>query len=498
MPVKSEGYLLGLDIGSSSVKATVVEIASGKPVGQSQSPDHEMLISSPQLGWAEQDPELWWTHAVLAAKKCLTTVDKKKVKAIGIGYQMHGLVAVDQQLKPLRPSIIWCDSRAVDIGTTAFHDLGDQYCLTHLLNSPGNFTASKLKWVQYHEPEIYRKIYKIMLPGDYIAMRLTGEARTTNTGLSEGILWDFPSQSISQKLLDYFEFDPKLLCPPVGVFSNQGKLSKNACDELGLSPDTVVSYRAGDQPNNAFALGVVNPGEAAANGGTSGVIYSVTDRHVYDAKSRVNTFLHVNDLPNQKRNGVLLCVNGTGILNSWLHKNVSSSSYETMNQSAAQVAIGADGLLFIPFGNGAERILENKISQASLHGLDFNRHSQAHLFRAAQEGIVFAFQYGFGILAAMGVSAQTIKAGAANLFLSPVFREAFVNTMGVKLELYDTNGAIGAALGAGVGAGIYSSFTESLAGLNKQMEVVPEKEKTELYKKTYTNWKSKLDELNLL
>lgn len=496
--MKTEGYLLGLDIGSSSVKVSLIEIASGKSISHTQSPEHEMRMDAPRAGWAEQDPELWWEHVVIGIKKCLASAEDKKVVAIGIGYQMHGLVIVDQQYKPLRPAIIWCDSRAVEIGNKAFSELGHEYCLKHLLNSPGNFTAAKLKWVQLHEPSIYKKIHKVMLPGDYIALKLTGEACTTNTGLSEGVFWDFPSQTISKRLIDYFGFDSNLICLQVGVFSNQGKLSQQACHELGLSPETVVSYRAGDQPNNALALGAINPGEAAANGGTSGVIYSVTDRDVYDPKSRVNTFLHVNHQPHQKRNGVLLCVNGTGILNSWLHKNVSSSSYENMNELASKVTIGSDGLMFIPFGNGAERILENKISQASLHGLDFNRHGQAHLFRAAQEGIVFAFNFGFDILGEMGMSTKTIKAADANLFLSPLFREAFVNTMNVKLELYDTNGAIGAALGAGVGAGVYSSLNEALAGLNKRMEVNPEKAKTQEYQQAYARWKNRLSNLKLI
>lgn len=494
----NQDYLLGLDIGSSSVKAALVDSATGRPVAQAQSPEVEMAIDAPQPGWAEQDPDLWWHHTQVCIKKCLNQVDGKKVRAIGIGYQMHGLVLVDKAMKPLRPSIIWCDSRAVEIGEKALADLGEEYCLPHFLNSPGNFTASKLKWVQQNEPEIYRQIHKIMLPGDYIALKLTGQPLTTNTGLSEGIFWDFSSQSVSKKLTDYFGFAPDLLCDRVEVFSPQGKVSSKVAETLGLSSDAVVSYRAGDQPNNALALGVVNPGEAAANGGTSGVVYSVTDRDVYDPKSRVNTFLHVNDRRDQKRNGVLLCVNGTGILNSWLRKNVSSSSYENMNGLAASVKVGSEGLSFIPFGNGAERILENKVSQASMHGLDFNRHSQAHLFRAAQEGIAFAFNYGFEILAAMGVSTQTIKAGDGNLFLSPVFREAFVNTMNVKLELYDTNGAIGAALGAGVGAGIYSSVNEALAGLNKRSEIIPVKEKAEMYKEAYIRWKNKLHELNLI
>ena len=496
--MKNEGYLLGLDIGSSSVKTALVDIATGKSVAQAQSPETEMKIDAPQSGWAEQNPDLWWEHAKIGIIKCLASVDKKKVKAIGIGYQMHGLVIVDKELKPLRPSIIWCDSRAVEIGNKAFNELGGEYCLKHLLNSPGNFTASKLKWVQQNEPSIYNKIHKIMLPGDYIALKLTGEALTTNTGLSEGMFWDFPSQSISKKLTDHYGFDSNLISKQVDVFSKQGTITKQVSEDLGLSPDVVVSYRAGDQPNNAFALGVVNPGEAAANGGTSGVIYSVTDRDVYDPKSRVNAFLHVSDQPKAKRNGVLLCVNGTGILNSWLRKNVSSVSYQEMNEQASKVGIGSDGLTFIPFGNGAERILENKVSQASLQGLDFNRHSQAHLFRAAQEGIVFAFKYGFDILSSMGANTSTIKAGEANLFLSPVIREAFVNTMNVKLELYDTNGAIGAALGAGVGAGVYSSIQEAISGLNKRAEFVAEKEKTQKYLDAYAQWKNKMADLKLI
>ncbi|HCW06878.1 MAG TPA: carbohydrate kinase [Cytophagales bacterium] len=495
--MKSDGYLLGLDIGSSSVKAALVDIHSGKAVAQAQSPEHEMEIQSPHLGWAEQDPELWWQHVVISVKKCLALVDKQKVKAIGIGYQMHGLVIVDEKFKPLRPAIIWCDSRAVEIGNKAFHDLSESYCLSHFLNSPGNFTASKLKWVQQNEPSIHKKIHKAMLPGDYIALKLTGEARTTNTGLSEGIFWDFTSDSLSNQLLNYFGFDSKLICDQVEVFSAQGKLCQGACDELGLSSETLVSYRAGDQPNNAFALGALHPGEAAANGGTSGVIYSVTDQNSFDSKSRVNIFLHVNHQRNKKRNGILLCINGTGILNSWLRKTIGGS-YEKMNELASTVEIGSDGLQFIPFGNGAERILENKIAQASMHGIDFNRHSQAHLSRAAQEGIAFAFNYGAEILSEMNVKTQTIKAGHANLFLSPVFREAFVNSLNLNLELFDTNGAIGAALGAGVGAGIYSSFDEALSRLTKHLTVVPEKEKTEKYQQAYSRWKSKLNELKLI
>ncbi|MFZ6010028.1 MAG: xylulokinase, partial [Bacteroidota bacterium] len=463
--------LLGLDIGSSSVKACLVTVETGKTLAMTHSPAEEMPMESPHPGWAEQDPDLWWQHVVLSVRAVLLQSGAKpeQVTAIGISYQMHGLVVVGEDLKPLRPAIIWCDSRAVKVGHRAFGDLGHNYCFEHFLNSPGNFTASKLRWIREQEPGIYERIYKIMLPGDYIAFRLTGEINTTDTGMSEGIFWDYQENAISKKLLAYYEIDENLLPAIVPVFSEQGELRGDAAKELGLVPGTLISYRAGDQPNNAFSLNVIKPGETAATAGTSGVIYCVTDKNVFDPNSRVNTFIHVANTLHRPMKGVLLCINGTGILNSWLRRNVSAHStrydYDEINKVAAEAPIGSAGLSVLPFGNGAERILQNKNVQCSWEGLDFNRHGQAHLFRAAQEGIVFALKYGFEILQGMGLHTEMIKAGYANMFLSPLFREAFVNTMGSPLQLYDSDGAKGAALGAGVGAGIFASFKEAFAGL---------------------------------
>jgi xylulokinase len=497
--MNSKQYLLGLDIGSSSVKATLVEADSGSSVSSAQSPKEEMPMLALHAGWAEQDPEMWWQHVVISVKECLKNINATQVKAIGIAYQMHGLVVVDKNLKPLRPSIIWCDSRAVIIGEKAFAHLGDEYSLKHLLNSPGNFTAAKLRWIRENEPEVYAKIFKIMLPGDYIALKLTGEATTTATGLSEGIFWDYQANDVSQQLLDYLEIDRGLLSNIVDVFSEQGVVSKEAAEVLGLPAGIKISYRAGDQPNNAFSLNVLNPGETAATAGTSGVIYSVTDKNSYDLKSRVNAFIHVNNQAEAIRNGILLCVNGTGILNSWLRKNTigngSSYSYEQINAIASQSPIGSEGISVLPFGNGAERILENKDIAASFYGLNFNRHNQSHLFRAAQEGIVFALNYGFEILQSMGLKSEVIRAGHANMFLSPLFREAFVNTTGVRLERYDTEGAKGAALGAGVGAGIYPSFEDAFKGLKRIGSEEPENNLREQYLKAYELWKERLNRM---
>jgi xylulokinase len=496
--MNNQQLLLGLDIGSSSVKASVVDAATGQTIRSAQSPKEEMPMLAVHPGWAEQDPEMWWQHAVQSIKECVQGIDKSSIQAIGIAYQMHGLVVVDKNLKPLRPSIIWCDSRAVPYGDKAFQELGASYCLEHLLNSPGNFTASKLKWIKEHEPEIYSRIYKIMLPGDYIALKLSGETTTTATGLSEGIFWDYHSRQVSQRLLDYYGIESDLLSTQVEVFSVQAELNKSAAAELGLSVGTKISYRAGDQPNNAFSLNVLNPGETAATAGTSGVIYSVTDKNAFDAQSRVNAFIHVNSKADAVRNGILLCVNGTGILNSWLKKNISSHGgydYEQINAIASQAPIGSEGVSVLPFGNGAERILVNRDIGSSFHGVNFNQHNQSHLFRAAQEGIVFALNYGFEILKDMGLKSEVIKAGHANMFLSPLFREAFVNTTGVRLERYDTDGAKGAALGAGVGAGIFGSFEEAFKGLKIIGREEPAPDKQEQYTIAYQIWKERLNKI---
>jgi xylulokinase len=493
-------YLLGYDIGSSSIKAALLEAESGKLIASAISPDTEMVNSATQPDWAEQQPEIWWDHVkrstALIKKK--SAIDISEIVAIGISYQMHGLVVVDKSLQILRPSIIWCDSRAVQIGDKAFRELGEQHCLNHYLNSPGNFTASKLAWVKENEPDVYKRIYKIMLPGEYIALKMTGEIKTTPSGLSEGIFWDFRKKGIAQDLLDYYGISSALLPEIVPVFSVQGKLLPEAAKELKLSPGTKVSYRAGDQPNNALSLNVLNPGELAATAGTSGVVYGIASAPVFDPKSRVNTFVHVNHSNNAPRNGVLLCVNGTGKLYSWLKHNLVGQGkqvidYPEMNSLATKSPVGARGLTFLPFGNGAERTLENKNILASLHHLNLNVHSLSDILRAAQEGIVFALNYGVEVMREMGLKIQNIRAGQSNMFLSPLFAEAFATTCGATVELYNTDGAQGAARGAGLGAGIYKNSSEAFADLESIKIIEPNVSEKDNYIAAYNKWMSELE-----
>jgi len=489
-------YLLGFDIGSSSVKVSLVDGESGVCVASAFAPEQEMRIKALRPGWAEQDPELWWENLKIALVKVLSASGSSAsgIGAIGISYQMHGLVTVDKNHRVIRPSVIWCDSRAARTGDQAFSEIGHELCLAHLLNSPGNFTASKLKWVKDNEPDNYGRIHKFMLPGDYIAMRLTGEIATTVSGLSEGILWDFRENRLADMLLNHYGIDASLVPDIVPTFGDQGCLSGEAAQELGLRAGIPVSYRAGDQPNNALSLNVLNPGEVATTAGTSGVVYGVSEEIRFDSASRVNTFAHVNHSATAPRLGVLLCINGTGILNSWLKKSIGGTlSYNEMNNLAGEIPVGSEGLTILPFGNGAERVLRNRETSASISGLNFNIHHSGHLFRAAQEGIVFALKYGMDIMGNTGIHPSVIRAGKANMFLSPVFRDTLAGVTGATIELYNTDGSVGAARGAGLGSGYYSSAADAFQSLRKLETIEPGHSKTNQYGEAYQNWLSHLN-----
>jgi xylulokinase len=489
-------YAIGYDIGSSFVKGAIVDVEHGTIVASASYPDHEMTIHSPVPGWAEQDPASWW-EAIVGITTMLSTrsaVSLQEIKAIGISYQMHGLVVVDRDGVPLRPSIIWCDSRATEIGRAAFTRIGERICLKEMLNSPGNFTASKLKWVRDNEPDVYAKAYKALLPGDYAALKMTGEFRTTISGLSEGILWNFPAHSVAERLLHEYQLRPDLLADTVPTMGLQGHLTPGAARELGLKAGIPVSYRAGDQPNNAFSLNVLEPGEIAATAGTSGVVYAVSGTFNCDPASRVNAFAHVNHMPEKPHVGILLCINGTGISNSWIRKLAGDSSltYPAMNEIAATAPIGSKGLTVLPFGNGAERMLGDRDIGAVVEHLNFNIHSKPHVLRAVQEGVAFSFKYGIEIMQSIGIQPSVMRAGEANMFLSPVFCKTVASIAEVTIELYNTDGAQGAARAAAIGAGLVPSAKEAFRGLSCLRHVEPDVKRDE-YVDAYELWRKSLD-----
>ncbi|POY37471.1 carbohydrate kinase [Solitalea longa] len=485
--------LLGIDLGTSSIKVSVVDAATQQCVASAQYPDVENQVISLKPGWAEQSPETWWEHIQQAILRANATnkYNPVNIGAIGIAYQMHGLVAVDKQQNVLRNSIIWCDSRAVEIGEKAFNAIGQDRCLARLLNSPGNFTAAKLAWVKENEPAVFEQIDKVMLPGDFVAMKFTGEINTNFSALSEGIFWDFETNDVSSDVMNYFGFNRDLIPSIQPVFSNYGTVKTDVAQKLSLTAGIPVTYKAGDQPNNALSLNVLNPGEVAATAGTSGVIYGVSDELTYDPQSRVNPFAHVNYSIDKVRLGVLLCINGTGILNRWVKDTFNVSNYNEMNEEARTVAVGSDGLRILPFGNGAERILNNRLIGAHLQNMDLNRHSRAHVFRAAQEGIAFAFRYGLDIMRSNGMHPSVIKAGLANMFQSELFTEAFVNATNVPVELYKNDGSVGAALGAGIGVKVFASAADAFASMKAVKTVEPSQSAT--YEEAYQDWKGFLN-----
>ncbi len=488
-------YLLGYDIGSSSVKTALVDAKTRAVIDVVKYPEQEMEIMSRQKGWAEQQPELWWRYLCIGTKSILekNNIDAASIESIGISYQMHGLVVVNKELQVLRPAIIWCDSRAVSIGNRAFEQMGPDFCLSNYQNSPGNFTASKIKWIKDNEPDTYRKIYKVMLPGDYIAMKLTGRISTTISGLSEGILWNFKENRIATKLLDHYQIQHDLIPEVLPTFSQSGKLTAEASKETGLSENTIVTYRAGDQPNNALSLNVLRPGEVAATSGTSGVVYGVVDKIVVDEESRVNAFAHVNYSDDTKRTGVLLCINGAGIQYSWLKNQVARSnrSYEDMERMVSTVPVGSEGILMFPYGNGAERIFNNRNLESHILNVEFNRHTRAHLYRAALEGIAFTFVYGIHILIEMGIKVNKMRVGNDNMFRSEVFSTTIATLLNIDLEVYDTTGAVGAALASGHGSGRYDSLESVLSSIEPIRTFSPAHNHAE-YSQAYRFWEDNL------
>ncbi|MCQ2181927.1 MAG: carbohydrate kinase [Bacteroidales bacterium] len=486
-------YSLGIDVGSSSVKVALLDIETGKCAASSTNPKTEAPIKAVQKGWAEQDPQSWWKYMCEGIKEMAKEYDMSQVVSIGISYQMHGLVALDKDLKPVRDAIIWCDSRAVAIGADALNKIGYDKCMEHLLNSPGNFTASKLAWVKQNEPVTFEKIHKFMLPGDYIAYLLTNTATTTATGLSEGIMWDFKENKRADFVTENYGISSDKFCDIVPALGIQGHTTREVELLLGIPEGTPVSYRAGDQPNNAFSLNVLKPGEIAATGGTSGVVYGVTDLPKADPKSRVNTFLHVTD-SKEPRMGVLLCINGTGILNAWCRRNITPNlSYSEMNNFSENVPVGSDGLVVLPFGNGAERVLENRNIGARIIGLDLVRHTNAHILRAEQEGIAFSFRYGIDIMKNLGLEPKVIRAGKANTFLNPIFRITLATLCDARIELFDTDGSLGAARGAALGAGIYKTADEAFETLNRVEVIEPNPEWKDALEEAYGRWKAEVE-----
>ena len=485
-------FNIGLDIGTSFVKVALTEINSGKAIDLISYPEKEQDIISIKNGWAEQDPNVWWQNSCEAIRLLINrnNINPVNIKGVGVSYQMHGLVMVDSSGKCLRNSIIWCDDRAVDIGKKAYYDLGNQFCVENLLNSPANFTASKLKWIKDNESELFSKIYKIMLPGDYIAYKLSGKINTTKSGLSEGIFWDYKKDKISTELLNYYGIKESIFPEIVPSFGYQCCVDEKGANDTGLTPNTPINYRAGDQPNNALSLNVLTPGQIAATAGTSGVIYAVSSNILTSESERINNFIHVSNDDNLII-GKLLCINGAGIQYSKLKNDLNIESYDEMNEMSNIPPVGSSNLIYLPFGNGSERMLNNKNIGSKLINFDQNVHEDSFVIRSTLEGIAFAFVYGMQILIKDGVKPVNIRAGNDNLFRSNVFGETIATLLNLNIEIYETTGAIGASRAVDLHLGDFDKFGNNIIENDFLKNYYPQKNKFD-YLNAYNLWLKEL------
>lgn len=433
---------LGIDVGTSSVKVSIVG-EDGVILASATAPaSSERAINSPNPNWAEQNPEDWWEDAQQAILN-LPLEARLQVEAIGIAYQMHGLVLVDSQFQPVRPSIIWCDGRNIQESQILAESLGLDALENRLLNKPGTLTLAKLAWVAEHEPETLAKAHTFGLPGDFIAYKLTGEWSTTKSGYSEMVGWDFGASIPFEE--GFRKAGWKLPLPEARPNLEEGApIQKVIAEKLGLPPSARVTYRAGDQPNNAFGLGVLQQGETAISAGTSGVLYGIGDSSP-GLHEGINRFLHVNS-----QIGVLMCLNGVGSALAFARRTwFQNQSYEALSELASQ-ANPENCPYFFPFGNGAERILSER-AFSGFTELDFNRHNLPELARSVFEGIAFAYRLGSEKMEKAGCLSKVVNGTESGLLKSSFFAQLLANELQVELILSEGDGSTAAARGAALG-----------------------------------------------
>lgn len=489
-------YLLGIDIGTSGTKTVLFDVDANTICSKTC----EYPLYQEHNGWAEQDPLDWWNATVEGIYYVISTskIDSKQIKGIGLSGQMHGLVMLDSNGKPLRKSIIWCDQRT----GKEVEDMNRLLTPQKIINITANpaltgFTAAKILWVKKNEPEIYKKCSHILLPKDYIRYMLTGEFATEVSDASGMQLMNVGKRDWSDEILDPLGIDRSLLGKMYESPDVTGEVHNKAALATGLAIGTIVVGGAGDNPAAAIGTGIVSEGNAFTTIGTSGVVYAISDKVAIDKKGRVHTLCA--SVPGKWT--VMSCTQAAGLSLQWLRNNVCSEEvdlasklgidpYEIMTAMAREVPIGADKLIYLPYLMGERSPHPDPDCRGTFFGLSAI-HQRAHLIRAVLEGISYSQLECVDVFREMGVSIDNmmICGGGAR---SNVWRQMFADLYGCPVSTIkaEQGGALGVAILAGVGAGIYKDLEETCSRLIvKNQTHSPVMENNKEYKKYYKLYK---------
>ncbi|MFL6335582.1 MAG: xylulokinase [Pyrinomonadaceae bacterium] len=457
--------LLGIDVGTGGSRALVVD-ESGRVVA-SATVEHEPF-ASPRTGWAEQDARDWWRASEAAVREVLQAdgVSAEEIACVGLTGQMHGAVLLDERDEPLRPSIIWCDVRTHEQCRALTEQVGAER-LIQLVSNPAleGFTLPKMLWVREREPEVWGRVRSVLLPKDYVRLRLTGEKATDVADASGTLLFDVTHRKWSDEMLELAGLDRSLLPRAFESSEITGRVSAEGAKATGLLEGTPVVAGAGDQAAGAVGMGIVRPGAVSATIGTSGVVFAATDRPALDPKGRVHTFCHA--VP--ERWHVLGVSQGAGLSLRWFRDQFGAGAddgrdpYERLGEEADTVPPGADGVLWAPYLMGERTPHLDPHARAALVGLNAS-HRRAHVVRAILEGVAFSLRDTFTIFEEMGVPVESIRLGGGGA-RSRVWRQIQADVYGREVELVeaDEGAAYGAALLAGVGGGAWTSVDDACA-----------------------------------
>ncbi len=476
---------LGIDVGTGGSRALVID-ENGK-IFASATAEHAPF-ASPEIGWAEQSPDDWWRAARSAIREVLQTVKADEIGAVSFSGQMHGSVFLDESDKVLRPALLWCDQRTEKQCAEITAKIGAER-LIELVSNPAitGFTLPKLLWVRENEPQIWERVKSVLLPKDYIRLKLSGDKASDVADSSGILLFNVQNRCWSDEMLSAFEIDKSFLPKVYESIEVTGKISASGASETGLREGTLVVAGAGDNAAGAIGMGIVKAGTVSATIGTSGVVFAVTDTPKIDLKGRIHTLCHA--IPGRWHNtGVTLAA---GLSLKWFRENFGEGkSYDDLVNDAAEVVSGSDGAIWLPYLMGERTPYLDAAARAAFVGLTAS-HSKAHLTRAVLEGVAFSLRDSFEIFKELGAEVSSIRLGGGGA-KSPLWRQIQADVYNQTVETIeaDEGAAFGAAILAGVGAGAWNSVDEACEKTIRVAEkVAPNSASVEKLNRNYEAYK---------